>query len=52
MVTNIEPLVSNPSLQDIEDLCRRIGNFKIPVPSADKDGYIDEVKRSTSSSNC
>ena len=51
MVTSVQPLVSNPSLQDIEDLCRRIGNFEIPVPSPDKDGYIDEVKRLTSSFN-
>jgi len=52
MVINVKPLVSNRSLQDIEELCRRIGNREIPMPSADRDGYIDEVKRSTSSSNC
>ena len=51
MVTSIQPLVSNRSLQDIEDLCSKIGNREIPMPSADKDVYINEVKRSTSSSN-
>ena len=44
MVTSIQPLVSNRSLQDIEDLCRKIVNREIPMPSADKDVYIDDFE--------
>ncbi|QNI73775.1 hypothetical protein [Synechococcus sp. NOUM97013] len=44
MTTSIQLLVINQSLQDNEDLCRRLGNREIPMPSADKDGYIDEMK--------
>ena len=50
MCTCVQPMFSNRSLKEIEDLCRRIGNYEIPIPSADKDGYIDELKRSISSS--